>query len=260
MFRDLFSFAVGAIVALASVMPYEKCMKSFQNNVDSAYAFIARMDRLAKIEVHTGLDVDWIEATRDWTGLQKECAKTAAETCQKLGDAGLVEVNNKRIDKNNYKPLAKVAKQFERNPDLALSPYDILNKTYLDHEHRINKQALGNVMEARNADRTTKELAEALSKHFPGETVPTGNGVMEFRSIPGSVNYTPPQPVVVPEVPRPIRTVPEQVASEFEQRADLVATPDVVERERVSDELDANERKSTQNEYPSEAVARTSEE
>lgn len=259
MFRDFFSFTVGAIVALMSVMPYEKCMKSFKNNVDSAYAFIARMDRLAKIEVHTGLDVDWIEATRTWTDLQKECAKTAAETCHKLGEAG-VKVNNKRVDQNNYKPLAKVAKQFERNPELALSPYDLLNKTYLDNREQINKQALSNVMEARNADRTTKELAEALSKHFPGEPVPTGNGVMEFRSIPGSVNYTPPQPIVVPEVPRPIRTVPEQVASEFEQRADLVATPDVVVRERVSGELDANERKSTQNEYPAEAVARTSEE
>jgi hypothetical protein len=245
MFRDFFSFAVGAIVALASVMPYDKCTKSLKNNIDSAYAFIARMQRIAEIEVHTGLDVDWIESTRDWTGAQKIAAINA-----------VVKVNNVGESNNTQKALAKVAKQFERNPDLGLNPYEILNKTYLDNRDQIDKKALDSVMEARNADRSTKQLAEALSKHFPGE--PVQNNKMEFRSIPGSVNYTPPQPIVVPEIPPPMRIYSEHVvASEFEHRADLVATPDVVERllDEVAGELDTSTNASSQNEYPSEAVA-----
>lgn len=265
MFRDFFSFAVGAIVALVSVMPYEKCMKSLKTNMESAYAFIARMDRLAKIEVHTGLDVDWIEATRAWTGLQKECAKTAAETCQKLGDPGINKMNNQRIDENNYKPLAKVAKQFERNPDLGMDSYN-LTKTYLDNRDQIDKKALGSVMEARNADRSSKQLAEALSKHFPGE--PVVNEIVT-RRIPGMANYTPQQPVFGPEIPRPVRSSGHH-ASHASELQHLVANPDVVverpapalERllDEVAGELDANPNDSTQNEYPSEAVASTSEE
>ncbi len=256
MFRDLFSFAVGAIVALASVMPYEKCMKSLKDNLDSAYTFITRMDRLAQIEVRTGLDVDWIEATRAWTGLQKECARTAAETCHKMGGAGVNKVK-KSVDENNCKPLAKVAKQFERNPDLGMDPYN-LTKTYLDNRDQIDKKALDSVMEARNAVRTMNELVE----------------VSEFRSIPGSLNPRP-LPIPIPKmvVVDRLNQSTEQLASDFEHRADLVATPDVVERpapalERLLDEvaceLDANPNASIQkNEHgvvSSEAVARSSEE
>lgn len=236
MFRDFVSFAVGAFVALISVMPYEKCMKPL-------YTLITRMNRLSQMEVRTGLDVDWIGETQAWTNLQKECARTAARTCRQMVDAG-VATKEKKVDENNCKPLSKVAKQFEKNPDLHQNPYDLLNKA-------TDKQALSSVMEARNADRTSQQVAAALSKHFPSEPVGTD-------SIPRSLNRA-------SSIVRPIQTTEQQITSEMKRRADLVVTPDVADRTReapttiepaqlerllneVADELDANVGNVTQNE------------
>lgn len=155
MFRDLFSFAVGAIVALMSVMPYEKC-------VNKTRIWVAKITRVAEIEARTGLDVEWIDETHTWTGLQKECAKTAAETCRKMEDAGLVH----RLHGIEKKPCSKVAKQFEakdlQNVEHNSNVFKTLEKAQAD------KQALENVFEAKNVFHGEKQAsnAERLLKQF----------------------------------------------------------------------------------------------
>lgn len=255
MFRDFVSFAVGAFVALISVMPYEKCMKPL-------YTLITRMNRLSQMEVRTGLDVDWIEETQAWTNLQKECARTAARTCRQMVVVGVAK--EKKVDENNCKPLLKVVKQFEKNPDLHQNPYDLLNKA-------TDKQALSSVMEARNADRTSQQVAAALSKHFPSEPVGTDS---ETRPIPRSLNRASLHDRNVFGIVRPLQTT-EQITSEMKRRADLVVTPDVADRTReapttiepaqlerllneVAGELDENGGNVTQNEQHSTEVVASS--
>lgn len=241
MFRDFISFAVGAIVALASVIPYDAYTKKFEKE----RVWFARIWRVGEIEARTGLDVEWIEETHAWTDLQKECAKAAAEVVCKTEE---VRAEWKKTPVG----YGKIAEKFEKNPDLRMDPYSILNKTYLDNREQIDKQALSSVMEARNVKNTNlipKEsdanIKKHLLKHFDEDVPPVTISVGTRRVGEMHYNHT------------PIRTTePPGSESEFERRADLVATPDVVEAvlERVLDEVEleanANEPNKNQNEQP----------
>ena len=235
MFRDFISFAVGAIVALASVMPYDVCAKKFEKE----RAWFARIYRLGEIESRAGLDVEWIEETHTWTDLQKECAKTAAEVVCKT-EAVRAEWKKTPVG------YGKIAEKFEKNLDP--NPYDFINGLERGNG---DKQVLSSVMEARNVKNTNlipKEsdanIKKHLLKHFD-EDVPPVTVSIGTRRIPNThYNHT------------PIRTTAEP--PEFERRADLVATPDVVEPalERLLDEVEieleanANESNKNENEQP----------
>ena len=240
MFRDLFSFAVGAIVALVSVIPYDAFAKKFETE----RAWFARIYRLGEIEARKALDVDWIGETQFWEDFEKECAKNAVAG---MPTSATEDATTPPLP-NGYN---KVAEKFEKNPDLRMDPYSILNKTYLDNRDQIDKQALSSVMEARNADRTSQQVAAALSEHFPGDIIHPR--MIRSTGSPGSEIDNGCRPLFAVKIPRT-----EESGSEFERRADLVATPDVVEPalERLLDEVEleleanANESNKNENEQP----------
>lgn len=231
MFRDLFSFAVGAIVALISVMPYEKC-------VNKTRIWVAKISRVAEIEARTGLDVEWIDETHTWTGLQKECAKTAAETCRKMADAGLVH----KLHGIEKKPCSKVAKQFEAkdlqnvehtNPNMFIPG----SYQYRMQKAQMDKQTLEKVIDEKNVfhgenhDLYLRENVannfERLMKHFEDEDVPPSErlrGIYEQDPhLPSVLKIaTTSQPVEKCETPSKLGRILDEVAGELDRRMDIV--------------------------------------
>lgn len=222
MFRDLFTFVMGAAIALFSV--------DYTNKFEKERAWFARIWRVAEIEARTGLDVEWIEETQAWTGLQKECARTAAEVVIKTEE---VRAKFKKTPVG----YGKVAEKFEKNLELGMDPYDIRVETHLN-----DKKALEKMMEARNADRTSQQVAAALSKHFPGEPVATTMDNRMIRSTGSAGSEIERGQIFSVKIPRM-----NDSGSEFERRADLVATPDV---DVAPPKLEANMNASNQNEQP----------